>query len=448
MSRIREKKEVMIARLFLLLAALTAVAPAQDYRLVIVDPGHFHAALVQKDMYPFLSPRVSVYAALSPELLDYMNRISLFNVRKDNPTRWELEVHTGPDFFPRMLREKAGNVVMFTGRNREKIDRVLASLDAGYHVLADKPWIIRSADMSKLETALDRAPKKGLAAYDIMTERYEITSILQRALVQAPGVCGKVGSVESKSIHHIMKLVAGVPIKRPVWFFDIDEYGEALADVGTHVVDLAHWTLFPEQMLDYRKDIRILGGKRWPTAITAAQFKQVTGEEPFPSSLSRWAKDGRLDYYSNNSVHYTVRGVDVKMDILWNWEAPAGAGDVYEASFRGPLARVEVRQGKAENFQPELYVVPVANAAEVTAAVRRAVDSWQSKWPGVAVEPRGNELHIAVPAQYHVGHEAHFGQVTNAFFEYVRDPKKMPAWEKAHMLAKYYVTTKGVEAGR
>jgi hypothetical protein len=95
-----------------------------------------------------------------------------------------------------------------------------------------------------------------------------------------------------------------------------------------------------------------------------------------------------------------------------------------------------------------LYVVPVGNAAEVTAAVRRAVDTWQSKWPGVAVEPRGSELHIAVPAKYHVGHETHFGQVTNAFFEYVKDPQKLPAWEKAHMLAKYYVTTKGVEAGR
>ena len=259
---------------------------------------------------------------------------------------------------------------------------------------------------------------------------------------------GKVQSVQAKSIHHLMKLIAGVPIKRPAWFFDINEYGEALADVGTHVVDLAHWSLFPEQMLDYRKDIRILDGKRWPTAITAAQFKQVTGEEPFPAALAKWVKDGRLDYYSNNSVHYTIRGVDVKLDILWNWEAPPGAGDVYEATFLGSMARVEVRQGKAENYQPELYVVPVANAAEVMAAVRRAVAGWHAKWPGVAVETKGNEAHIVIPAKYHIGHEAHFAQVTNRFFEFVRDPTKLPAWEKAHMLAKYYVSTKGVEVSQ
>ena len=40
---------------------------------------------------------------------------------------------------------------------------------------------------------------------------------------------------------------------RPAWFFDNDEQGEGLNDVGTHLVDLVQWTLFPEQAIDYRK---------------------------------------------------------------------------------------------------------------------------------------------------------------------------------------------------
>ena len=32
------------------------------HRFVIVDPGHFHAALVQKEMYPGVEPLVHVYA--------------------------------------------------------------------------------------------------------------------------------------------------------------------------------------------------------------------------------------------------------------------------------------------------------------------------------------------------------------------------------------------------
>lgn len=46
-------------------------------------------------MYPQVSPRVSVYTSLIPDLLEYLNRVTLFNTRKESPTRWELEIHTG-----------------------------------------------------------------------------------------------------------------------------------------------------------------------------------------------------------------------------------------------------------------------------------------------------------------------------------------------------------------
>jgi len=130
-------------------------------RLIVLDPGHFHASLVQKDMYVSLGKQVSVYAPLGPDMLDYLQRITLFNSRKENPTGWEIELHTGPDFFERMLRERPGNVVIMSGRNRPKIDRVVASVEGGLNVLVDKPWIIRSADLPKLERALDDAESKG-----------------------------------------------------------------------------------------------------------------------------------------------------------------------------------------------------------------------------------------------------------------------------------------------
>jgi predicted dehydrogenase len=452
-------RTIFLALLMTALSSQSFSAPpaAGQARLIIVDPGHFHATLIQKDMYPSISPRVSVYAPLSPELLDYLNRISLFNSRKDNPTSWELDVHTGPGFFERMLGDRPGDVVVFTGRNRGKIDRIQRSLEAGFHVFADKPWIIASADLPKLASALDMAERKGLAAYDIMTERFEITSLLQRELVNTPEVFGQMvqGSaaepaVKARSIHHLMKLVAGVPIRRPVWFFDIHEYGEALADVGTHVVDLVQWTAFPEKQLDYRSDVEILSARHWPTVVTQAQFRQVTGEADFPPELSSWVKARQLDYYSNNFVHYTVRGIHVELDILWNWEAPEGAGDVYEAAFRGTEARVEIRQGKAEKFAPELYVVPnsPAGKATVLAALERKVRTLETVWPGVAVQEQGGEARLVIPDRLRVGHEAHFAQVANRFFQYRESPPSIPAWEKASMLVKYFISTRGVELGR
>ena len=82
-----------------------------DVRLMTVDPGHFHAALVQKEMYPGVAKRVDVYAPLGRDLVEHLNRVAAFNRRAEQPTAWELEVHTGPDFFERMLRERPGNVV-------------------------------------------------------------------------------------------------------------------------------------------------------------------------------------------------------------------------------------------------------------------------------------------------------------------------------------------------
>jgi predicted dehydrogenase len=398
-----------------------------QFRLITLDPGHFHAALIQKEAYPDVSNRVAVYAPLSSDLTEHMNRVARFNQRAERPTSWELDVHASPDFLARMAAERPGNIVVLSGRNRLKIQYIRAALEAGLHVLADKPWIIRIEDLPALEEALALAERKNLIAYDIMTERYEITSLLQRELVNAPEVFGEISDVYMHSVHHLLKLVAGVPNLRPTWFFDVKEQGEALADVGTHLVDLAQWTLFPNAMLDYRKDIEVLSARRWPTPMTAEQFKQVT-EQPGPG----------LDYYCNTQVSYALRGVPVKLDVLWNWEAPAGGGDTHLAIYRGSKARVEVRQSAAEKYVPELYVV-----GDVGREVLKRVTELVERYPGIGVEDRGDEFRIVIPQSYRVGHEAHFAQVATRFFEYLRDPGAFPSWENPNMLAKYYVSTKG-----
>lgn len=122
-----------------------------DIGLIVADPGHFHAALVQREMYPNLSPEVHVYAPVGPDLIDYLTRISRFNTRPERPTRWGIEVHACPDFLERMCRERPGTVAMFSGRNRSKIQGILAAIEAGINVLADKPLIIRREDLSALE---------------------------------------------------------------------------------------------------------------------------------------------------------------------------------------------------------------------------------------------------------------------------------------------------------
>jgi predicted dehydrogenase len=253
--------------------------------------------------------------------------------------------------------------------------------------------------------------------------------------------------VYMESVHHLMKVVAGAPNIRPSWFFDTAEQGEGANDIGTHLVDLVQWTLFPEQAIDYRNDVRVLAAQRWPTWIPEADFRRVTGTSGFDRSLAPAIKDGKLEYYANTLVSYTLRGVHAKLNIIWDWEAPAGGGDTHFAFYKGTRARIEIRQTRADRFLPELYIIPASagSKSQVLAAVQAKIGSLQKQYPGIGVEDRGTEIHVTVPDALRDGHEAHFAQVASNFLKYVRDRRTLPAWERPNMLAKYYVTTKGTE---
>jgi len=424
-------------------------------KLIVAEPGHFHAALLQKQMYPGLDRRVSVYAQVGLDAIEYINRIAGFNARAANPTDWDLDVHFSANPMEELVRDRAVvdfgpsvDVVVFAGRNRGKIDGILRALEGGFHVLADKPWIIESADLPKLERALFVAAERGLAAYDIMTERYEVTSELQREFVSDAAVFGELetGSTAQPAIslfsaHHIIKSVAGAPLRRPAWFFDTDVQGEGLSDVGTHLVDLAQWTAFPNLAIDFGADIQILEGRRWPLTLSAAQLKTITGQSSYAAGL---------DYPCNNSVDYLLCGAHIRIEVVWKWEAPPGVGDIYTARFRGSKTIVDLRQGAEQNHKPELYIAPLSAAwrAEVFAAARRRIAELQARWPGLDAVESGGELRLSIPEEFRVGHEAHFAQVANRFFEYVSAPDAMPKWERPCMMAKYFVSTKGVDAGR
>jgi hypothetical protein len=95
-------------------------------------------------------------------------------------------------------------------------------------------------------------------------------------------------------------------------------------------------------------------------------------------------------------------------------------------------------------------VVPNGPAEKdpVLTALKKKVEALQSLYPGVSVTDLGKEMRVEAPDKYRVGHEAHFAQVTNKFLIYLKDPRSVPAWETPNMLAKYYVTTKGLELSR
>jgi predicted dehydrogenase len=286
-----------------------------------------------------------------------------------------------------------------------------------------------------------------------MTERYEINSILQKEFAHLPafGELDK-GSPENPSVtkisvHYFFKNVSGKPLVRPAWFFDVKQQGEGITDITTHLVDLVQWECFPEQILDYKKDIEIVSAKRWSTKLTAQQFEKVTLKKEFPEYLKADVKGGVLNPYSNGEINYKLKGIHAKVSVTWDFQAPEGTGDTHFSVMRGTKASVVIKQGKEQNFKPVLYIEPAAGTdmEAFNSAIMDDLKQINKKYPGVELKKNSMGWEVIIPDKYKVGHEDHFAQVAKAYFQYLRDGK-LPAWEVPNMLAKYYTTTKAREA--
>jgi predicted dehydrogenase len=423
-------------------------------RLLTVDPGHFHAALVQKTMYPQVSPQVHVYAPAGPDVMQHLKRITSYNNRTDEPTSWNELVYTGDDFFDKMLSEKAGNVVVLSGNNKKKAEYITRSIDAGLNVLADKPMIISPGDFPKLEEAFNVAKEKGVLLYDVMTERFEIATILQKLLSQEEAIFGKLetGTLEEPavskvSVHHFSKIVSGSPLQRPAWFFDVDQQGEGIVDVTTHLVDLVQWECFPEQILR-PSDVNMVTAKRWPTIISKEEFKGVTGYEDFPEFLQKDIKEGKLNVYSNGEMIYQIKGIWVKVSVTWNYMPPAGGGDTHYSVMRGSKCDLVIRQGADEKFLPTLYVEKIKGISmpDFTSKLKKVLGSLP--YDSLQTEVVNSKtLKINIPKKYRISHEEHFGQVTARFLEYMKEGK-LPDWEVPGMITKYYTTISALKLAK
>jgi predicted dehydrogenase len=423
-------------------------------KLITIDPGHFHAALVQKRMYEQVSPDVHVYAPEGPDCQQHLARVSSYNKRDANPTAWNEIVYTGNDFFEKMLAEKAGNVVVLSGNNKKKAEYISKSINAGLNVLADKPMIIDPADYPVLESAFTAAKEKGLLLYDIMTERFEVTTLLQKTLAGNIGIFGQLANgtreepaVTKISVHYFSKVVSGTPLIRPAWFFDVKQQGEGIVDITTHLVDLIQWECFPEQILS-TGDINMVAARRWPTLISKDEFKGVTGLDNFPDYLQKDIRNGKLNVYSNGEMVYQIKGVFAKVSVEWKYQAPPGGGDTHYSIMHGTNCDLVIRQGAEEKFVPTLYIQNIQKAKLniFKAKLQQALSNLPFDSLGIE-NAANNSLKITIPAKYRVGHEEHFGQVTAKFLDFMKEGK-LPDWEVAGMLTKYYTTTSALKMAR
>jgi predicted dehydrogenase len=417
------------------------------HTLVFLAPEHFHAALTLREQHPRVRDEVFVYAADEAEVREFMGLVASFNARPARPTRWQPVVGVGGDPLARFLAERPGDLVILAGKNDRKMGWIRRLHDAGFPVLADKPWMTGTAELADLRQTLSGPP----LAMEMMTGRQEITTAVERMLVGVPDVFGTFApedgdaAIAFESVHHLEKRVNGAPLRRPPWFFDVRVQGDGLADIPTHLVDHAQQLVGGRESDEASDDgragapgpaLEMVAARCWPTPVPREVFARVSGLPDFPATFGGLVDGGHLDYLGNAEIVFRCGGVLVRASTRWELTEPPGGGDSHRARLRGTRSDIHVEQSAATGWKRRLVVEPRPDAAAVEDAVRRCVAACQGRLPGLTVTHAERGFELQVPAALRTPHESHFPLALDEFLGHV-ERGEWPTRRVADTLAKY-----------
>lgn len=132
-----------------------------------------------------------------------------------------------------LLKDKSIDVVHVCTPNKSHAEISIASLEAGKHVMCEKPMAKTAADARKMVEAARRTGKKLTIGYQ---NRYRADSLYLKKICEA----GELGEIYMAKAHAIRRRAV------PTWgvFLNEEEQGGGpLIDIGTHALDLTLWTM-------------------------------------------------------------------------------------------------------------------------------------------------------------------------------------------------------------
>lgn len=155
------------------------------------------------------------------------------------------------DDYRRMLREVAPDLVSITTPPCLHHEMVLAALEAGAHVLCEKPLAMTVAQAKEMLTIAERAGR--VHAVDFEFRYVPARSALKRLL--------DAGEIGAPYLVRIADLAIGP--ERPAWWYDARQGGGLFQAIGTHYVDAVRWWVGPFARVS--ADVRtVVREHRWP----------------------------------------------------------------------------------------------------------------------------------------------------------------------------------------
>jgi predicted dehydrogenase len=131
----------------------------------------------------------------------------------------------------RLLEEQRPDVVMVADIYSARAAAIVDALNAGAHVLADKPLC---TDLGQLDAIEQAVRASGRTVSLLLEKRHYPETLAARTLLDA-GDLGELVQVASTGPHKLN------PASRPEWFLRRETYGGILGDLAVHDIDLVLW---------------------------------------------------------------------------------------------------------------------------------------------------------------------------------------------------------------
>ncbi len=161
-----------------------------------------------------------------------------------------------------MMADPSIDVVHVCTPNRSHCEITVAALEAGKHVMCEKPMAKTVADAQKMLDAAKKSGKKLTIGYQ---NRFRPDSRLMKRYVER----GDLGEIYYSKAHAIRRRAV------PTWGVFLNEYeqgGGPLIDIGTHALDLTLW------MMDNYK----------PKAVLGTTFKKLGDQTETGNAFGDW----------------------------------------------------------------------------------------------------------------------------------------------------------------
>lgn len=162
--------------------------------------------------------------------------VSLVAVAEGDPSlleRYAGSIGDVPTYetLPSLLADHQVDVVVIVGIYAERAADVVAALDAGAEVLADKPLCTELAQLADIRAALLRGGGRLSVVFE---KRMYPTTLALRKIIEA-GTLGQLTLIATTGPHKLNYET------RPPWFFERDGYGGIAGDLPVHDIDMALW---------------------------------------------------------------------------------------------------------------------------------------------------------------------------------------------------------------